>query len=93
MLRITVVESSKIAVTLRVEGRITGLWVEELRTACNMHTFADEVQLSLELADISFADAAGIALLKELRSRGVGLISTTPFLAEQLKDGTSSLEY
>ena len=55
MLRITVVESSKIAVTLRVEGRITGPWVEELRTACNVHTFPDEVQLSLELADISFA--------------------------------------
>jgi hypothetical protein len=93
MLRITVVESSKIAVTLRVEGRITGPWVEELRTACNLHTFSDEVQLSLELADISFTDAAGIALLRELRTRGVGLIRTTPFLAEQLKDGTSSLEY
>jgi hypothetical protein len=89
MLRITVVESSKIAVTLRVEGRITGPWVEELRTACNLHTFSDEVQLSLELADISFADAAGIALLRELGNRGVGLIHTTPFLAEQLKDGIS----
>ena len=92
MLRITVVESSKIAVTLRVEGRITGPWVEELRTACNMHTFPDEVQLSLELADISFADAEGIALLRELRNRGVDLIHTTPFLAEQLKDWTSSIE-
>jgi hypothetical protein len=88
MLRITVVESSKIAVTLRVEGRLTGPWVEELRTACNMHTFPDEVQLSLELADISFADAEGISLLKELRNRGVGLIRPTPFLVEQLKDGT-----
>jgi hypothetical protein len=93
MLRITVVESSKIAVTLRAEGRITGPWVEELRTACSVHTFPDEVQLSLELADISFADPAGIALLRELRSRGVGLIRTAPFLAEQLKDGTSSLEF
>ncbi|MGA7314198.1 MAG: hypothetical protein WBX22_09520 [Silvibacterium sp.] len=89
MLRITVVESSKTAVTLRVEGRITGLWVEELRTACNLHTLSDEVQLSLELADISFADAAGIALLRELLNRGVGLIRTAPFLAELLKDGTS----
>ena len=93
MLRITVVESSEIAVTLRVEGRITGPWVEELRTACRVHTFPGEVQLSLELADISFADAAGIALLKELRNRGVGLIGTTPFLTEQLKNGTSSLEF
>ena len=55
-----------------------------------MHTFADEVQLSLELADVSFADAAGIVLLKELRSRGVGLIRTNPFMVEQLKDGPSS---
>jgi hypothetical protein len=93
MLRITVIESSKIAVTLRVEGRITGPWVEELRTACNLHTFSDEVQLSLELADVSFADAGGIALLRELQSRGVSLIRTTPFLAEQLKDGTSYLKF
>jgi ABC-type transporter Mla MlaB component len=93
MLRITVVESSKIAVTLRVEGRITGPWVEELRTACNLHTFPEDVQLSLELADISFADTAGISLLLELRNRGVGLIRPTPFLAERLKEGTSSLEF
>ena len=93
MLRITIVESSKIAVTLRIEGRITGPWVEELRTACDLHTFPDDVQLSLELADISFADAAGIALLRELRTRGVGLIRATPFLAEQLKEGASYLEF
>jgi len=93
MLRITVVESSNIAVTLRVEGRITGPWVEELRTACRLHTSPDDVQLSLELADISFADGAGITLLRELRSCGVGLIRTTPFVAEQLKDGTSDPKF
>jgi hypothetical protein len=92
MLRITVVESSMRAVTLRVEGRITGPWVDELRTACNVHTFPDDVQVSLELADISFADAAAIALLRELRNRGVGLIHTSPFLTEQLKDGNSYFE-
>jgi len=79
-------------VSLRVEGRITGSWVEELRRACDAHTFLDEVQLSLELADVSFADAAGIVLLKELRTRGVGLLRATPYLAEQLKDGALSDE-
>ena len=78
--------------SLRVEGRITGSWVEELRRACDAHTFLDEVQLSLELADVSFADAAGIVLLKELRTRGVGLLRATPYLAEQLKDGALSDE-
>ena len=42
-----------------------------------------------ELSKVSFADAAGIALLKELRSRGADLIRPTPFLAEQLKDWPS----
>jgi hypothetical protein len=93
MLRITVVESSKTAVTLRAEGQIAGPWVEELRTACNVHTSPHDVQLSLELADISFANNAGIALLRELRNRGIGLIHITPFLAEQLKDGASHSEF
>jgi anti-anti-sigma regulatory factor len=92
MLRVTVVESSRSTVTLRVEGRITGSAVEELRRTCDVHTFADEVRLSLELADVSFADAAGIVLLKELRSRGVVLMRTNPFMAEQLKDRASSDE-
>ena len=92
MLRVTVVESSRSTETLRVEGRITGSSVEELRRACDVHTFAEEVRLCLELADVSFADAAGIVLLKELRSRGVGLMRTNPFMAEQLKEGASTGE-
>ena len=90
MLRITVLESSKSAVSLRVEGRITGSWVEELRRACDARNFSDEVHLSLELAEVSFTDAAGIELLKELRSRGVSLVRTNPFMADQLKDGALS---
>jgi anti-anti-sigma regulatory factor len=104
MLRIKVVDLSDSAVVLRVEGRITGSWVDELRRTCAAHsfavhsfaghtfaghTFADEVQLSLELSDVSFADAAGIALLKELRSRGADLIRPTPFMAERLEDAPS----
>ena len=88
MLRVTVIESSESAVILRVEGRITGAWVQELRSACEAHNFTDDVQVSLELAEVSFADAAGIELLKELRSRGVGLERTNPFMAEQLKNGS-----
>jgi anti-anti-sigma regulatory factor len=92
MLRVTVVESSRSAVTLRVEGRVAGASVDELRRTCDVHTVPDAVQLSLDLADVSFADGAGIVLLKELRSRGVGLIRINPFMVEQLKDRASSDE-
>ena len=90
MVKITIVESSRSVVSLRVEGRIIGSSVEELRRACDVHTSLSEVQLSLNLADVSFADAAGIVLLKELRSRGVGLVGANLFMTEQLKDGASS---
>jgi anti-anti-sigma regulatory factor len=90
MLRITVIESPGGAAVLRVEGRIAGSYVEELRRACDAHASLDKIQLSLELADVSFADPAGIELLKDLRRRGVGLVQTTPFMTEQLKDGASS---
>jgi anti-anti-sigma regulatory factor len=90
MLRITVIKSSDGDAVLRVEGRIAGSHVAELRKACDAHTCLDQFQLSLELADVSFADPAGIELLKDLSRRGVGLVQTTPFLTEQLKNGASS---
>jgi hypothetical protein len=86
MLRITVVESNARAVTLRVEGRIAGLWVEELRTTCNVHTCPDPIQLHLELEDVSFADAAGVRYLKELQSQGVGFYHVSPFLRELFQE-------
>ena len=89
MLRITVVEASARAVTLRVEGRIAGPWVEELRTTCNVHTRPDPVQLCLELEDVSFVDAAGVACLKELREQGVGLFRVSPFLTELFKNDSA----
>lgn len=89
MLRVTVVESSASAVTLRVEGRIAGPWVDELRTACIVHTGPKRVQLSLEIEDVSFADAAGVAFLKELRDRGVGISHASPFLTELFKNDSS----
>jgi hypothetical protein len=42
MLRITVVESSAEEVRLRVEGRVIGGWVEELRRTCDVHALGDD---------------------------------------------------
>lgn len=84
-MKITVVESSNKGVRLRVEGRLTGRWVEELRRACDLHALSDGIRLTLDLADVSFADAAGIELLKELRIRSVTLLSPSSLVAEQLK--------
>jgi hypothetical protein len=85
MLKVTVVESSGEAVRLRVEGRLTTHSVEELRRTCDLHALSDGIQLTLDLADVSFADAAGIELLKELGSRLVTLHRPSSLVTEQLK--------
>jgi anti-anti-sigma regulatory factor len=84
-MKITVVESSSEAVRLRVEGRLTGRWVEELRRTCDLHALGGGIRLILDLADVSFADAEGIKLLKELSIRWVTLLSPSSLVAEQLK--------
>jgi anti-anti-sigma regulatory factor len=84
-MKITVVESSSKEVRLRVEGRLTGRWVEELRRTCDLQALRDGIRLTLDLADVSFADSAGIELLKELRIRLVTLLSPSSLVAEQLK--------
>jgi anti-anti-sigma regulatory factor len=85
MLRVTVVESSSETVRLRVEGRVASGWVEELRKSCEVQALSDDIRLTLDLADVSFVDAAGIELLKELRARCVNLLNPSSFVAGQLK--------
>jgi anti-anti-sigma regulatory factor len=84
-MRITVVESSSLAVRLKVEGRLMGRWVGELKRTCDLQGLREGIRLTLDLADVSFADAAGIELLKELRFRSVGLVNPSSLVAEQLK--------
>ena len=68
-----------------MEGRVAGRWAEELRESCELQALSDGIRLTLDLADVSFVDAAGIELLKELRRRCVTLLHPSPFVAEQLK--------
>jgi anti-anti-sigma regulatory factor len=84
-MKITVVELSSEGVRLRVEGRLTGRWVEELRKTCDLHVINGGIRLILDLADVSFADAEGIKLLRELSIRWVTLFSPSSLVAEQLK--------
>jgi anti-anti-sigma regulatory factor len=91
MLRVTVVDSSDMAVRLRVEGRLTGRSVEELRQSCQLQTLSGGARLTLDLSDVSFADADGIKLLKDLMSCDVSIVNMAPFLALQLRDGSDGI--
>jgi anti-anti-sigma regulatory factor len=76
------------ATTLRLEGQVTGPWVEELRRVCTDTLGNDghsKGHLVIDLAGVSFLDADGIALFRDLAARRVLFTNCSTFIAEQLK--------
>jgi len=84
MLKISVLESSGIAVTLLLEGRIVEGDVKELRSSSEQ-VLDQARQLTLDVSGISFIDRKGIALLHALAGREVRIVNYSDFIAELLK--------
>jgi ABC-type transporter Mla MlaB component len=84
MLKISQAGKANHSVTLKLEGRVVGLWVNELRQVCES-LLSEDRKLKLDLAEVSFADADGVLTLTSLKSRGVKLTKCSPFVEEQLK--------
>jgi ABC-type transporter Mla MlaB component len=83
MMRISAVQSSSQAVTLRLEGEVKGGWVAELRQSCE-GVLSEGAELALDLAGVSFVDQDGIALFHTLQERDVILRNASYFVAELL---------
>jgi len=86
MLKISPAGTVNHSVTLKLEGRVVGPWVGELRQVCET-LLTERRGLKLDLTDVSFADADGVAALSSLKSRGVTFANCSTFVEEQLKSG------
>ena len=85
MLRITETWLTAETPILRLAGRVIGPWVGELRRASE-EALARGISLTVDLGDVSFIDAEGVSLLRELKHREVVLTNCSPFVAERLKE-------
>ena len=84
MLKISRAGKANHSVTLKLEGRVVGPWVGELRQVCET-LLSEGGALKLDLTDVTFADADGVAVLASFKTRGVTLKNCSPFVDEQLK--------
>ena len=84
MLKISQAVKVNHSVTLKLEGRVVGPWVGELRKVCEA-IMTEGRALKLDLTDVTFADASGVSVLSSFKSRGVTLSNCSPFVEEQLK--------
>lgn len=70
--------------TLRLEGRLVEPWVSELLTA-GREAASDGRSVVLDLAGVTFLDAAGAACLRHLQEQGATIRGCSGFIAELLK--------
>jgi len=92
MLRISNLESTENAATLRLEGQIAGPWTHELSTACE-RILATGCQLTLDLEDVNLIDRQALIVLSALSRRAVIFQHCSPFHDQQLKQAPESTHH
>ena len=85
MLKVTHMAEDDKTVTLNLEGRIVGPWVDELKRECEI-CLAKRSKLILDLSNVSFVDNQGTKTLKDMIGDRVQLIGCSLFLSELLKE-------
>lgn len=69
---------------LKVEGKLVGAWVEELRRECSRAP-SSRGPLCLDLGAVSFVDGDGVRLLRELLASGNTLAACSRLVAAILQ--------
>jgi anti-anti-sigma regulatory factor len=84
MFRITRIAEDESSVTLRVEGRLVGRWIDELEHECE-RCMVDRRRVSLDLSGVTFVDDHGIEALRSMGGHHVEVIQCSLFLSGLLK--------
>ena len=86
MLKLTRFSQGVSVLTIKLEGQILGPWVPAMRDACRERGRRSG-RLLLDLAAVTYADAAGVQLLRELVAEGVEIAACSGFVGELLYPG------
>lgn len=84
MLRIEKMGEDDGTVILKLEGRIVGQWVAALEEECQ-RVLRGPKRLILDLAEVTFIDRDGVAMLGKMRDERVQFVNCCPFLQELLR--------
>jgi anti-anti-sigma regulatory factor len=86
MLKITIYDGSD-EFRLRLEGKLSGPWVKELRQCWQTASSTTEGRSTvLDLREVDFVDSEGEAVLREMRAAGVKLVADTPVIQAILRE-------
>jgi hypothetical protein len=83
VLKITRLPRKGRVLTIKLEGEILAPWVGTVRDACTQRGRRCR-RLRLDLAAVTYADAVGTQLLRDLMREGIEIAACSSFLAELL---------
>ena len=83
MLKITRLSRKGRGPTIKLEGEILGPWGESVRAACAIRGRRPRPR-RLDLAAVTYVDAAGVQLLRDLVGEGIEIAACSNFLTELL---------
>jgi anti-anti-sigma regulatory factor len=83
VLKITRLTREDRVLTLKLEGEILGPWIAIVCEACTRSGLRSG-RLCLDLAAVTYVDAAGIRLLRNLMAEGVEIAACSSFVGELL---------
>jgi len=83
VLKITRLPRQGRVLTIKLEGEILAPWVAAVREACKQRDRRPE-RLRLDLTAVTYADAAGTQLLRDLIREGIEIAGCSSFIAELL---------
>jgi anti-anti-sigma regulatory factor len=83
VLRITRLSHKGCGLTIKLEGEILGAWVSTVRNACARPSRPSN-PLCLDLAAVSYVDAAGVQVLRDLLAEGAEIAACSNFVRELL---------
>jgi hypothetical protein len=81
VLKITRLSHERSRFTIKLEGEVFGPWVDSVRAACAIR---GRQPRRLDLAAVTYVDAAGVELLRDLIAEGVEIAACSSFVRELL---------
>lgn len=71
---------------LKLDGKIEGMYTEELEQACKCTGAGDKKTITLDFSGVTFIDEKGLQALSKLQNGRVNIVRCSPFIRTLLND-------